>query len=81
MDNKFSHILFINVLKAFNTVIHPTGLLVKNLDTGELVLIQWKMANVTVIPKVNPQKSIECDLHPISLISTISKLLEAKIGN
>ena len=46
-----------------------------------LVPIQWKMANVTMIPKVNSPKSIDCDLRPISPISTISKLLEAKIGN
>ena len=39
------------------------------------------MANVTMVPKVNPPRSIECDLCPISLIPTISKLLEAKIGN
>ena len=46
-----------------------------------LVQIQWKMANGTMIPKVYPPKSIECDLRPISLVPTISKLLEAKIGN
>ena len=39
------------------------------------------MENITVIPKVNPAKSSECDLRPISLTSTISKLLEANIGN
>ena len=32
-----------------------------------LVPIQWKMANVTMIPKVNLPKSVEFDLRPISL--------------
>ena len=39
------------------------------------------MANVTVITAVNPPKSIDCDLRSSSLIPTISKLLEAKIGH
>ena len=38
-------------------------------------------ANVTVIPKVNHPKSVECDHRLISFIPTITKLLEAKIGN
>jgi len=37
----------------------------------------WKHANVLPIPKVNPPKSIESDLRPISLTATVSKVLEA----
>jgi len=33
----------------------------------------WKHANVLPIPKVKPPKSIESDLRPISLTSTVSK--------
>ena len=32
-----------------------------------LVLIQWKMANITEIPKATPLKLIEYDLRPILL--------------
>ena len=39
------------------------------------------MAYVALNSKVNPMKSIECDICPILLISTIRKLLEAKISD
>ena len=61
----FAPVLCKPVCAIFNTFIQ------EGLDP-----IQWKMANVTVIPKVNPPKSIECDLRQISLIPTIRKLLE-----
>ena len=41
----------------------------------------WKHANVLPIPKVNPPKSIESDLRPISLTATVSKVLEAIVGS
>jgi len=41
----------------------------------------WKHANVLPIPKVNPPKSIESDLRPISLTPTVSKVLEAIVGS
>ena len=42
----------------------------------------WKQANVLPIPKVNPPKSIESDLRPISMTPTVSKvLLESIIGS
>jgi Reverse transcriptase (RNA-dependent DNA polymerase) len=40
----------------------------------------WKRANVVPIPKSHPPKSIHEDLRPISLTSTLSKLLEAILG-
>ena len=40
----------------------------------------WKMANVVPIPKAHPPRSIENDLRPISLTSTLSKVLEAFVG-
>jgi Reverse transcriptase (RNA-dependent DNA polymerase) len=40
----------------------------------------WKMANVVPVPKVNPPQSIEQDLRPISLTSTLSKILESLVG-
>jgi len=41
----------------------------------------WKHANVLPIPKVNPPKSIESDLRPISLTPSVSKVLEAIVGS
>jgi hypothetical protein len=40
----------------------------------------WKQANVIPLPKVRPPQSIESDLRPISLTPTISKILEAIVG-
>ena len=41
----------------------------------------WKMANVIPVPKTKPPKSIESDLRPISLTSTLSKMLESIVGS
>ena len=40
----------------------------------------WKSANIVAIPKTKPPKSIEQDLRPISLTSTVSKVFESLIG-
>ena len=40
----------------------------------------WKSANITPIPKVNPPKSIQSDLRPISLTPVLAKHLEAIVG-
>jgi hypothetical protein len=40
----------------------------------------WKQANIVVIPKTKPPKSVEQDLRPISLTPTLSKILESLIG-
>ena len=40
----------------------------------------WKKANVVAIPKIKPPKSVEQDLRPISLTSTISKVFESLVG-
>lgn len=40
----------------------------------------WKSANITPIPKVNPPRSIQSDLRPISLTPVLAKHLEAVIG-
>jgi len=40
----------------------------------------WKKANVVPIPKTNPPRKIESDLRPISLTSTLSKVLESIVG-
>jgi len=45
-----------------------------------VVPCQWKLANVVPIPKVTPPKDISKDLRPISLTSTISKILEGFVG-
>ena len=39
------------------------------------------MANVVLIPKNRPAKSIENDVRPISLTPTISKILESFVGH
>ena len=40
----------------------------------------WKSANVINLPKVNPQKDIKNDLHPISLMPVLSKVMESIVG-
>jgi len=40
----------------------------------------WKSADVIPIPKVNPPKSIESDLRPISLLPTLAKVFESIVG-
>ena len=40
----------------------------------------WKMADVLPIPKVHPPMSVQSDLRPISPTATISKHLEAIVG-
>ena len=40
----------------------------------------WKRANVTPIPKTDRPTSIESDIRPISLTSTLSKILESFVG-
>ena len=37
-------------------------------------------ANVVPVPKVQPPKAVEADLHPISLTATLAKVLESFIG-
>ena len=39
-----------------------------------------KKANVVAIPKIKLPKSVEQDLRPISLTSTISKVFESIVG-
>jgi len=41
----------------------------------------WKLADVLPIPKVHPPMSVQSDSRPISLTPTISKQLEAIVGN
>ena len=41
---------------------------------------RWKEANVIPVPKVQPPKSIESDLRPISLTATLGKILESFVG-
>jgi len=41
---------------------------------------RWKEANVLPVPKTHPPRSIETDLRPISLTSTLVKLLESIVG-
>jgi len=45
-----------------------------------LVLTIWKEANVIPVPKVSLPQSIEAVLWPISLSSTLGKLLEMFVG-
>jgi len=40
----------------------------------------WKQANIIVIPKTKPPKSVEQDLRPISLTPTVSKVFESLVG-
>ena len=41
---------------------------------------RWKEANIIPVPKAQPPRSIESDLRPISLTSTLGKLLESFVG-
>lgn len=41
----------------------------------------WKQANVVPVPKAHPPKSMQNDLRPISLISTLTKVLESFVGS
>ena len=45
-----------------------------------LVPFIWKQANVIPVPKVHPPVAIETDIRPISLTSTVSKILESFVG-
>ena len=40
----------------------------------------WKEAHVILVPKVHPTMSIQSDLQPLSLTSTLGKILESFIG-
>jgi len=40
----------------------------------------WKHADTIPSPKVNPPKSLQSDLRPISLTPTLSKLLKSFVG-
>lgn len=52
----------------------------KSISEGK-VPREWKRANVAPVPKTNPPHSIESDIRPISLTSTVSKILETFICN
>ena len=39
--------------------------------------MQWKEANVVLVPKPSPVRDILTDLRPISLTATLSKVLES----
>ena len=41
----------------------------------------WKEANVIPVPKIHPPRAIQSDLRPISLTSTLGKVLESFIGS
>ena len=43
--------------------------------------MQWKEANIIPVPKVSPPQSIESDLRPISLTSTLGKVLKTFVGS
>jgi hypothetical protein len=45
-----------------------------------LVPTIWKQANIIIIPKTKPPKSVEQDLRPISLTPTVSKVFESLVG-
>jgi len=45
------------------------------------VPVMWKQANVVPVPKAHPPKSLQNDLRPISLTSTLAKVLESFIGS
>ncbi len=52
----------------------------KSIQEGKLPT-EWKRANVIPLPKVNPPRSIQSDIRPISLTCTLSKYMESFVGN
>ena len=50
-----------------------------SISTGHVPCF-WKRANVTPIPKIDHPSAIETDIRPISLTSTLSKILESFVG-
>jgi hypothetical protein len=45
-----------------------------------IVPVQWKVARISLIPKVHPPLLIESDLRPISITSSVSKVAECFIS-
>ena len=41
------------------------------------ILWRWKEANVVPVPKLQPPKAVEADLHPFSLTAPLAKVLES----
>jgi hypothetical protein len=65
----FSHLLANPISTIFNSSIREG-----------LVPSAWKLANVIPVPKTHPPMSLHSDFRPISLTSTLSKILESFIG-
>ena len=70
------------VLRDFCTHLAGPVCAIFNASVREgFVPARWKEANVIPVPKVNPPRSIESDLRPISLTATLGKLLESFVGS
>jgi hypothetical protein len=69
------------VLRDFAFILAEPVCFIFNTSIGQAKFPQmWKMANVTPIVKRRPALSVENDIRPISLTSTLSKLLESFVG-
>jgi hypothetical protein len=66
------------VLRGFAEILRDPLSTMFNASIREgFMLAVWKQTNVLPVPKVHPPQSIQSDLRPISLTSTVSKILEA----
>ena len=70
------------VLRDFSAQLAGPVCAIFNASVREgFVPARWKEANVIPVPKVQPPRSIESDLRPISLTATLGKLLESFVGS
>ena len=70
------------VLRDFSTPLSGPVCAIFNASIREgFVPTCWKEANVIPVPKIQPLKSIQSDLRPISLTPTLGKLMESFVGS
>ena len=72
-DNRF-------LISAAEVLAGPICAIVNSSIRQGVVPHQWKISRVTPIPKSLPPRSIESDLRPISITSSISKVAESLVS-
>ena len=66
------------LLKRFSMELATPVASIFNASISQALLpLQWKVADVIPIPKTNPVEDLNNDFRPISLIATLSKILES----
>jgi len=69
------------LLRDFSIYIAGPVFAIYNASVREgFVPLRWKEANVVPVPKVQPPRTVEADLCPISLTATLAKILESFVG-